>query len=87
MRVAETQTTAVFGWRTIGGARTVGGLRFGLGGGLGEASESARGCVWGIAKPGGQKGSRTAGGTKKRAAAAVLTVERRMKKQKEVAIM
>ncbi|KAJ7254464.1 hypothetical protein C8J57DRAFT_1236705 [Mycena rebaudengoi] len=87
MRVAEMQTMAVFGWRTIGGARTVGGLRFGLGGGLGEASESSRGWVWGVAKPGGQKESRTAGGTKKRAAGAVLTLERRVKKQKEVAII
>jgi hypothetical protein len=77
----------VFGWRTISGARTIGGLRFGLGGGLGEASESARGWVWGVAKPGEQKESRTAGGTKKRAAGAILTLERRMKKQKEAAIM
>ncbi|KAJ7273850.1 hypothetical protein C8J57DRAFT_1224767 [Mycena rebaudengoi] len=86
-RAAETQTTAVLGWRAIGGARTVGGARSLLGGELGEPSESARGWVWGMGKPGAQKGSRMAGGTKKRAEGAVLSLEGRMKEQRGVGVI
>jgi hypothetical protein len=40
-----------------------------------ESSEGIAGWVWGMAKPGAQKKSRTAGETKRRAEGAVLSVE------------